>query len=65
GPTVKQRNPHAPGSLAWAAWIIARLGGWKGYARERPPGPITFLHGLHRFYAMAEGFHLARLVGVP
>lgn len=65
GPTLKQRNPHAPGSLSWAAWIIARLGGWKGYARERPPGPITFLHGLHRFYAMAEGFHLARLVGVP
>ena len=65
GRTLAQTNPHAPGSLAWAGWIIARLGGWKGYARERPPGPITVLHGLHRFYAMAEGFHLARLVGVP
>ncbi|MDO5090374.1 MAG: IS4 family transposase, partial [Cardiobacteriaceae bacterium] len=46
GKTVKQQNPHPSGSLAWAAWIIARLGGWKGYASERPPGPITMLRGL-------------------
>src|SRR5882724_9512652 len=24
------RNPHPPDSLAWAAWIIGRLGGWDG-----------------------------------
>src|SRR4051812_8249485 len=31
-------NPHPTDSLAWAAWIIARLGGWNGYASSRPPG---------------------------
>ena len=59
GRTAKQKNPHPRHSLAWAAWCIARLGGWNGYAKERPPGPITFVHGLRRFHAIAEGFHLA------
>src|SRR6202035_648914 len=31
GRTKKQQNPHPPHSLAWAAWTIARLGGWTGY----------------------------------
>lgn len=60
GRTEKQRNRHPEGSLAWAAWAIARLGGWGGYASERPPGPITFATGLKRFRAMAEGFALGR-----
>jgi IS4 transposase len=59
GKTDKQKNPHKTSSLAWSAWIIARLGGWTGYAKERPPGPITFVHGLQRFHAIAEGFSLA------
>jgi hypothetical protein len=59
GKTAKQKNPHPRHSLAWAAWCIARLGGWNGYASERPPGPITFARGLRRFHAMAEGFVLA------
>lgn len=60
GKTAKQKNPHRPDSLAWAAWHIARLGGWTGYASERPPGPITFSRGLQRFNAIAEGFALAQ-----
>jgi hypothetical protein len=60
GRTAKQKNPHPRDSLAWAAWHIARLGGWKGYASERPPGPITFSRGLERFEAIAEGFAIAR-----
>lgn len=60
GKTEKQKNPHPPASLAWAAWCIARLGGWNGYASERPPGPITFARGLQRFAAIAQGFELAR-----
>lgn len=59
GKTAKQKNPHPAGCLAWAAWCIARLGGWKGYATERPPGPITFSRGLKRFQAIAEGFAIA------
>jgi Transposase DDE domain len=58
GKTQKQRNPHRPDSLAWAAWHVARLGGWTGYATERPPGPITFSRGLTRFAAIAQGFNL-------
>jgi hypothetical protein len=60
GRTAKQKNPHPPDTLAWAAWHIARLGGWNGYASERPPGPITFHRGLERFQAIAEGFALAQ-----
>jgi hypothetical protein len=60
GRTAKQRNPHPVASLAWAGWLIARLGGWSGYASERPPGPITFSEGLKRFQAMAEGFALGQ-----
>jgi hypothetical protein len=61
GQTLKQKNPYKPASLAWAAWAIARLGGWKGYATERPPGPITFANGLKRFHAMREGYDLATI----
>jgi hypothetical protein len=61
GRTEKQRNPHPPECLAWAAWAVARLGGWNGYASERPPGPITFANGLKRFKAIAEGFALGRM----
>jgi len=60
GKTQKQKNSHPQNTLAWAAWSIARLGGWNGYATERPPGPITFAHGIKRFHAMAEGFALAQ-----
>src|SRR6266545_4837987 len=49
GKTAKQKNPHPQQSIGWLAWIIARLGGWTGYASERPPGPITMRRGWHRF----------------
>lgn len=54
--TPRQTNPHPSASLAWAAWIIARLGGWDGYPSSRPPGPITFKHGLDYFHAFALGW---------
>jgi hypothetical protein len=56
--TVKQQNPHPQASLAWAAWIIARLGGWDGYSSSKPPGPITFKHGLDYFHGIAKGWTL-------
>lgn len=58
GPTQKQSNPHDPKSLAWAAWVIARLGGWKGYVNNRPPGPITMKRGLHDFYGVVWAFNV-------
>ena len=62
GRTAKQKNPHAAGSLAWASWIIARLGGWKGYASESPPGPITMRHGLTRLEAFCNARAVLRNV---
>jgi len=56
--TSRQRNPHPHASMAWAAWIIARLGGWDGYPSSRPPGPITLKHGLDQFHAIAIGWAL-------
>ena len=61
GRTLKQKNRQPPETLAWATWVIARLGGWTGYDRERPPGPITMLEGFARYTAIAEGFTLATL----
>ena len=62
GKTAKQKNPQPPETLAWAAWCIARLGGWKGYSSNRSPGPNTFCRGLQRFNAIAEGFALAQQI---
>lgn len=62
GSTEKQSNPFNPQSLSWASWIIARLGGWKGYRSQRPPGSITYKRGLEQFYAFYQGFQLAKLV---
>lgn len=54
GRTAAQRNPHAEASLQWVAWIVARLGGWSGYASERPPGPITMHNGWIRLQAILD-----------
>jgi hypothetical protein len=52
GRTTLQQNPHPILSLAWAAWLIARLGGWDGYPSSKAPGPITFKHGIDQFNAL-------------
>ena len=56
GKTAKQKNPHPPGSLAYAAWIFARLGGWTGYYGK--PGPIVMLRSLTQFHAIKHGWSL-------
>jgi hypothetical protein len=43
GKTQRQKNPHPKGSLAYAAWVCARLGGWTGYYGK--PGPVVMLNG--------------------
>jgi len=60
GNTDRQRNLHPPGSLAWAAWCIARLGGWNCY--YKPPGPITFRRGMEYFHAIHHGRKLEMLL---
>jgi len=57
GKTQRQKNPYPLRSLAWLAWIAARLGGWNCY--YKPPGPKTMRAGWTRLAAMAEGYALA------
>ena len=59
GKTERQKNPHGKGTLARAAWICARLGGWTGYYGK--PGPIVMLQGFMRFKAMHQGWRLGAL----
>jgi len=66
GRTEKLQNPHQPTSLAWFAWIVARLGGWSGYTSKgyRPPGPKTMHHGLLRLDPIRLGWALAQIRSV-
>src|SRR5450756_128292 len=57
GKTLRQKNPHPIGSLAFVAWIAARLGGWNCY--YKPPGPKTMRDGWNRLAATLEGYALA------
>lgn len=58
GKTERQKNPHPPGSLAFAAWICARLGGWTGYYGK--PGPIVMLNGWLQFQTIKHGWTIAQ-----
>jgi REP element-mobilizing transposase RayT len=61
GRTEKLKNPFDQASLAWYAWIAARLGGWSGYTSKgyRPAGPKTMARGLKKLDAMVAGYRLA------
>lgn len=70
GRTEKLRNPHPASTLAWFAWLVARLGGWAGYASQgyKPAGPKTVHRGLSRLDGMITGWNLANhsaLVRLP
>ena len=58
GKTEKKKNPHPKGSLAYASWVCARLGGWTGYYGK--PGPIVMMQGLQSLKAMLRGWKLGR-----
>jgi hypothetical protein len=53
GATQRQKNPHPKGTLAFAAWVIARLGGWTGYYGK--PGPKVMRRGLDDFQRIKFG----------
>ncbi len=60
GKTQKQKNPYPANSLRYATWVIARMGGWKGYASERKPGMTTLWIGVEKFYDTFNGFMIAK-----
>ena len=53
GKTALQKNPHPKNSLAFAAWVIGRLGGWTGYYGK--PGPKVMRRGLEAFQRIKFG----------
>jgi hypothetical protein len=53
GRTARQKNPHPRGSLAFAGWVIGRLGGWTGYYGK--PGPRVMRQGLDDFQRIKHG----------
>ena len=60
GATDRQKNHHPPRSLAWLAWIVARMGGWN--ACYKPRAPKTMRAGLAQFDTMASGFAIAAAI---
>jgi hypothetical protein len=60
GRSDKLKNPHPVESLAWFAWIVARLGGWSGYTSRgyKPAGPKTIARGIRRLDGYIEGWLL-------
>jgi len=61
GRTETLKNPHPQASLAWFAWIVARLGGWSGYTSRgyKPAGPKTIARGLSRLDTFLKGWDMA------
>jgi hypothetical protein len=57
GATARQKNPHPKGTLAFAAWVIARLGGWTAYYGK--PGPKVMRIGLEAFRPIKYGTTLS------
>ena len=53
GKTARQKNPHPKGSMAFASWVIGRLGGWTGYYGK--PGPRVMRRGLEDFQRIKYG----------
>jgi len=60
GKTKKQKNINDPKTAKWAAWIIGRMGGWKGYDSQGPPGVIVLKRGLDRLGYIIEGINLSK-----
>lgn len=60
GKTEKLKNPFRKRSLLWSKWIVARLGGWKGYQSQRIPGPVTLKRGLDVFNQIFIGWLTAK-----
>jgi len=62
GKTEKQKNPYKSKDLKRYVWVLARLGGWKGYESKRIPGITALWIGLKYFKAAKEGWDTFRNV---
>lgn len=62
GKTQKQKNPYLKDQLSRYVWCIARMGGWKGYSKQRNPGITTLWIGLKKFDSLMEGWELHKNV---
>jgi len=60
GKTLKLQNQFDANGTAWAAWVIGRLGGWKGYQSQGPPGVIVLKRGMDRLNYIIEGIELGK-----
>ncbi|MBD0296673.1 MAG: hypothetical protein ICV84_15980 [Flavisolibacter sp.] len=56
----KIKNPYTPTDLKRCIWVIARLGGWKGYRSQRKPRITAFWIGLQKLTAIMQGWMLFR-----
>jgi len=63
GKTVKLQNHNNPKKTKWAAWVIGRIGGWKGYDSQGPPGVIILKRGFDRLNYIIEGMNLIKDMG--
>ena len=59
GKSKYERCPFKEKSIAWAAWIIGRLGGWKARQMDkRPPGVVSMIRGYRSFQDTLNGYLL-------
>jgi hypothetical protein len=65
GKSIKLQNHHNPKQTKWAAWIVGRIGAWKGYDSQGPPGVVALKRGLDRLSYIIEGTKLLKDVGTP
>lgn len=57
---TKGRNPYVPDTLLWAAWIVAKLGGWNGRMTINDrPSHLVLKRGWERLQTMSWGAELA------
>lgn len=60
GKRLKTQNHNNADKIKWAAWVIGRLGGWKGYDSQGQPGVICLKKGLDKFNNIMEGIAIAK-----
>lgn len=65
GKSTKLQNHHDPKRTKWATWVVGRIGGWKGYDSQGPPGVVVIKRGLDRLSYIIEGTKLIKDVGTP